>query len=165
MNRVLVGVGGAAVLILALVVSLGTAAVALMVLGMAALIQHGRGQRLGPWPALAIAVVTMSLVVLTGISVAEARQPGGWARERARFAQTQRQPPPPPPAWLRDLPGGNIPPPPLSPTMAWPLMLMSFFLGSQVLGAVLGSLTWSGVWLLRYALRGSFSEESAPPTA
>jgi hypothetical protein len=165
MKRVLVGVGGVVVLALALVVSFGMAVIALLVLAAAVWIQHGRGQRLGAWPALAIAVVSMSLVVLTGLFVIEARQPGGWARQVKAFAETAQQPPAPPPAWMRALPGGNIPPPPVSPTLAWPLLLGSVFFGSQVLGAMLGALTWAGVWLLRYAVRGTFSEENAPPAA
>jgi hypothetical protein len=164
MARVAAVVGGLVVLGLALLISVGTAAVALLALGLAAAIQRRRGQRLGVFPALWVAVITMTAVVLIGIYLLESRVPGGWEKQRAAMAEAQRLPPPPPPAFLRDLPGGNIPPPALSPSIAGPLLIFAFFMMGQMLGAVYGVLTWGGVWLLLYGGRGPApSEESVLP--
>jgi hypothetical protein len=161
-KRVLAGVGGAIVLALALLMSVGSAALALLVLGVAVWIQHARGQRLGVFPALWVAIISMTLVALVGAGLLVAKN-GGLAKQTAAMAESEKRPPPPPPAWIRDLPGGNIPPPPMPAAMNGPLFVFSLFLMSQMFGALLGSLTWAGVWLIRYAVRGSFSEESVPP--
>jgi hypothetical protein len=167
MNRVLAALGGVAVLGVALVMSFGTAVIALLALGAAALIQHGRARRLGAFPSLWIAVISMTLVV-TAWFWTHLERNGGVGREAAAMAAAQTQPPPPQPAWLRELPGGNFPP---LPTMQMPAKVNAVFvvvglvIMSETLGGILGALTWAGVWLLRYSVRGTFSEESAPPAA
>jgi hypothetical protein len=152
-KRLAAGLAGVGVIVIAVVSTLGGALVTLLALAVALGLQRRRGRSLGAGPALWVAGITTTLVFVVAFGVFVSR-PAQWASFRHSMAESERRPPPPPPAFLKALPGGNVPPPQLSGNLLAGLTLFSLFLGCQFLGAVFGALTWGGVWLLRYGVRG-----------
>jgi hypothetical protein len=155
MKRAAAFLAGLCAIVMAILLTLGCALVALLALAVAVRVQHRRGRRLRAVPALWVAVIATTVAVLAGFGLLVWRDPTIRASAHAGFAATQQpQPPPEVPTFLRGLPGANVPPPPLPPSVAVVLGIFSLFLGGQLYGGLFGALTWGGVWLLRYGVRG-----------
>jgi hypothetical protein len=149
-----------------LAMTVGGATLTLVALLAAASLQRRRGKRLGPIQGLLIAVITSSVILMLGFGLVLFRQPGLFAKERTAMAAAQRQPAPPPPAFLRALPGANVPPPVLPDNWLGPMIVVGLVMGCQVYGGLIGLMAWGGVWLLLYGVRGPPRppiEETVPP--
>jgi hypothetical protein len=137
-----------------LVMSLGGAAFTLVVLAVAAAIWRRRGHRLGPIEGLLTAVIASTVMVVVAFGIVTARHPGTLESVRAGMVASQRAPQPPPPAFLRELPGGNVPPPKLPDSWAGPLTVAVLIMAGALMGGIVGALAWGGAWLVVYGVRG-----------
>jgi hypothetical protein len=154
-------VAGVLFLIGAIIGSLGLGVVALIGAGIAWAIQRARGRsltQLQSWfAAVGATTIVTSVFLLVSLLVTDPK------------TQQPAPPPPPspPPAFLRYLPGGDIPQPAFTPSsaMATPLMLWAMLIGAEMMGAFVGSAVWAGVWVVRYGIKGGtpVSLESVPP--
>jgi hypothetical protein len=137
-----------------LLMTLGGAAFTLVVLAVAAAIWRRRGQRIGAIEGLLIAVMASTVMVLVALWIVAARHPGTFERARASMIASQRAPQPPPPAFLRVLPGGNVPPPRMPDSWAGPMMTGGLIMTCALVGGMVGVLVWGGAWLVVYGVRG-----------
>jgi hypothetical protein len=153
----------AGVLLLGAVIvgSIGLGLVALIGVGIAAAIQHRRGRPLTSLQSWFAAVGASTLVsgiffVVVLMRPDPRTQQPAWRTMMQNFdsAAAHPAPPPKPPAFLRYLPGGNVPQPAFNPSaaVAAPLMAWSILLVTGIIGAFVGSAVWAGVWVIRYGV-------------
>lgn len=157
--RVAAGIGGLAVLVGAMLVTLGTVVIVLIGMAVAAAVQRKRGRALtrsGHWVA---ACATMAVVVLALFGVGFAAMPRGTmtAAKQSMDSSTAASAKQKPPAWMQKLypqysqAAANAKP---SPAMIWLTMILGVGMAVTFFATLLGTLSWGAGMLLGLAFLG-----------
>jgi hypothetical protein len=167
-------VAGVLLLVGAIIGTVGLGLVALVGVATGWAIQRTRGRSLTPaqsWFAAVGATTVVIGIFIVGLLFypdPKTHQPAWRSMQgHADSLAAHPAPPPSPPAFLRYLPGGDIPQPAFTPSgaMATPLMVWAMLIGAEMMGAFVGSAVWAGVWVVRYGINGGtlVSPESVQP--
>ena len=160
--RVLAALGGAGLLLAGSILSLGLGFVALMGLGITALLWRFRGARLTRRASWVGAVLAVSICFGGFMTWALSRYPGGYVKSmHASMKQASHEPPPPIVQRMRRV---GPPPNPLvqqqvesmtesKAFVVWTLVMTVAF-GSLFFGLVVGTPAWGCVMLIGYGIRG-----------
>lgn len=160
--RVVAALGGAAMLLVGSLLSFGMGFVALVGLGITALLWRARGARLTRRASWIGAVLAVGICFGGFMSFAMSRAPGGFVESmQASMKQASQEPPPPIVQRMRRV---GPPPNPLvqqqmdSMTeskgfIVW-TMVMTVTFGSLFFGLVVGTPAWGCVMLIGYGLGG-----------
>jgi hypothetical protein len=157
--RALAAVGGLVVLSGAVLVSLGTVALALIVMAVVGGMQRRRGRALtrsGHWVA---ACATMAVVVLALFGIGFAAMPRGSmdAARKSMDSSSAVAAKQPPPAWVQKLypqysqAAANTKP---SPVMVWVSLIIGVGIAVTFFATLYGTLSWGAGMLLGLALVG-----------
>ena len=164
-RQILAGVCGAIVLVVAAVFTLGGAVLAVMGIGLAALIARQRSRPLSramSWLAAGVAV-QITLLALAGYAAVKA--PAGTLATIQHTMDSTQAHQPPPPAWLdRIAPGASArarsTQTPSSPAIARTTLMFTTIFGTGVLAAIVGTVGWLVAFPLAYALTGRWLGEA-----
>jgi hypothetical protein len=157
--RILALLVGVALVIMALVVSVGAAIIVPIAMWVAASVLRRRGRHLTLANGWIAGVLSYSAIITVAVIWAATLGPmRGIAAKMATEVEAAQQHPPPPPAFLRDFPMAK--PQPLPPMTAKILGVVGPVLTVELLGLLTGSLCWAGVLLLVYGAIGPRSRQS-----
>lgn len=139
--------------------SLGTALLAPLGIGLGAWIARLRGGRLSPLVAWVAAVVTCSTLIGAAVGVLLLSLPDGTIEDAIRQAQTQPQPEQP--AWLERLNPNAGNPAAQSPAATMSTMMMGIAMACVMLGGWGGTGGWAASMLVAAAITGRPLRSSA----
>jgi hypothetical protein len=155
--RIAAVVSGVAVLLLTCVLSIP----ALLLAYPVHVIRRRAGKPLGwmgSWLTTVIAASVLMGVVLVVIMLQHTKSgTTEWHEMMALQNRPDPGPPPPPPSWLRYVPGAaaGYHTPTKGATQAG--MILGFVMLVEIIGGILGSLTWGATWLLVSGWTGRFA--------
>ena len=164
-RQVLAGLCGTILLAVVAVFTLGGAVVAVVGIGVAALVARRRSRTLSRGMSWLAAGVAVQVTLLAFAGYAALKAPAGTLATMQHAMDSAQANPSPPPAWLdRIAPGASARAratrTPLSPALKKTTLVFTTIFGTGMLAAVVGTVGWLVAFPLAYAVTGKWLGEA-----